>query len=473
MKQTILLATAIIAFGAQAMAQTANRNPFMQKEHQNEVTRRIFQQQLQTNIWAKTTGSGQRLMSITTLHQNVVSDSTYFTWGGNRELEHFSNPLDITNGSIGFRSGDQNFNTKLGFIGRYPIFKPDTAIFYRDLSSVPQTFGLFSIYNTANFINYQLQFGVPFYSSYTNITYTSSNSISSIEVFTDTTILQTGGYALDDATFSYYDSNSRLFKDSVVYYLFSVPQYYLHEYFYDSFGNDTAVLTSFSQNGSPISYIQRTHYGYNQAGQLSLIEFYELPQDILTYRGSYTYTGLNTYPNTENYVGYSILGTVNFSKSIVYDFNASGDVIHGYGQNFDNFSVNPLDSIRYNITYNTFNNPVSLIADVKPDGSTNWMNNAYKYNYRYYVTQGIETPKSEKTIALYPNPSSNEITLQIDETQSATATVQVLDAMGRTVQVYNMKGGSLKMNVGNLASGIYTVQYQSNTAKGSAKLVRE
>jgi uncharacterized protein YegP (UPF0339 family) len=70
------------------------------------------------------------------------------------------------------------------------------------------------------------------------------------------------------------------------------------------------------------------------------------------------------------------------------------------------------------------------------------------------------------TISVYPNPTFNELNIDIYTTKAENATVKILDMSGRILKEIQTKlvvgANSIQTNIGELATGIYTVQILEN-----------
>ncbi|MEO8088351.1 MAG: T9SS type A sorting domain-containing protein, partial [Bacteroidota bacterium] len=77
-----------------------------------------------------------------------------------------------------------------------------------------------------------------------------------------------------------------------------------------------------------------------------------------------------------------------------------------------------------------------------------------------------------KTYNLYPNPTSGIVTLNL-KSKSSTATVQVIDVMGKLVYSQNCSGTMIKksFDFSALAKGIYSLVIISANEKTTEKLV--
>ena len=71
---------------------------------------------------------------------------------------------------------------------------------------------------------------------------------------------------------------------------------------------------------------------------------------------------------------------------------------------------------------------------------------------------------SNVNVALYPNPASNQITIQTD---AAMDNVAIVDRMGRMIGSYTAIGNETKVNVSALSAGIYVAKINLKSGLGS------
>jgi hypothetical protein len=67
---------------------------------------------------------------------------------------------------------------------------------------------------------------------------------------------------------------------------------------------------------------------------------------------------------------------------------------------------------------------------------------------------------------VYPNPTSNELNIDIYTTKAENSTIKILDMSGRILKEIQTKlfvgANSIQTNISELATGIYTVQILEN-----------
>lgn len=88
---------------------------------------------------------------------------------------------------------------------------------------------------------------------------------------------------------------------------------------------------------------------------------------------------------------------------------------------------------------------------------------------QYFTTggaiTGIENVKVKDnsiSIAAYPNPAQDHVTVVLNGVESAKGQLQVIDGQGRVVLVQKANGFENNINLGGLSNGIYTVIYKDD-----------
>jgi len=66
---------------------------------------------------------------------------------------------------------------------------------------------------------------------------------------------------------------------------------------------------------------------------------------------------------------------------------------------------------------------------------------------------------STLSISAYPNPAQNDVTVNINGTQTVKGTLSIIDALGRVVLQQSCTANMLQLNTGNLVNGLYTILF--------------
>lgn len=86
----------------------------------------------------------------------------------------------------------------------------------------------------------------------------------------------------------------------------------------------------------------------------------------------------------------------------------------------------------------------------------------------YTVTVGtsteIEEEKMKQQVSVYPNPASNQLTVNLKPIMENAPNVYLMDVLGKTVKTYgNVTTSSVAMNVSELPKGAYFVKIVTDT----------
>lgn len=91
------------------------------------------------------------------------------------------------------------------------------------------------------------------------------------------------------------------------------------------------------------------------------------------------------------------------------------------------------------------------------------------------VVSGIEDLNNVSSLSLFPNPTTNNATLEVAVKETTEATITVTDVMGRTLQLMNeqlVNGvNRLQISTSNFAGGIYFVTVKNGTHSNTIRMV--
>jgi len=72
-----------------------------------------------------------------------------------------------------------------------------------------------------------------------------------------------------------------------------------------------------------------------------------------------------------------------------------------------------------------------------------------------YVGIGLEIAPTESAIQIYPNPTTSELRITVDDARLADMQWQLYDALGREVLQLTLAAGENLVSVGHLPEGVY------------------
>ncbi len=103
-------------------------------------------------------------------------------------------------------------------------------------------------------------------------------------------------------------------------------------------------------------------------------------------------------------------------------------------------------------------------------GTSNWGNDLYIDNIQIIGDKivGVEENPLEGKITMYPNPATEEVTIDTDFDHNTTASITVFDVTGRQVAVvannqeFSAGASKTKWNCSNAPQGVYTIKVRTN-----------
>jgi photosystem II stability/assembly factor-like uncharacterized protein len=86
---------------------------------------------------------------------------------------------------------------------------------------------------------------------------------------------------------------------------------------------------------------------------------------------------------------------------------------------------------------------------------------------------GIESIDNETSFAVYPNPATNTITIEVNGTNNSAGQIIVYDLLGNLVQTNEMKQGNsrISLDVSQWAEGVYLIQWQHDGVLETRRVV--
>jgi hypothetical protein len=153
-------------------------------------------------------------------------------------------------------------------------------------------------------------------------------------------------------------------------------------------------------------------------------------------------------------------------------------------------TTSELNNAHFNVLYSNDGKNFSRLTSVNSkatSGNSNVVlnysaeNNMPKLGHNYYKLEQVDIDGKSlissqvvdlmwgvngSTISVYPNPTSNELNIDIYTTKAENSTIKILDMSGRILKEIQTKlfvgANSIQTNIGELATGIYTVQILEN-----------
>jgi hypothetical protein len=93
-----------------------------------------------------------------------------------------------------------------------------------------------------------------------------------------------------------------------------------------------------------------------------------------------------------------------------------------------------------------------------------------------YVAVGLKDLKLDNSFAMFPNPAKENLTIKLQNSSNANCTVDIVNAIGQTVQTNSLGNDSEILNtisISNLTSGMYLVKTTLGDKVSATKLIKE
>lgn len=98
--------------------------------------------------------------------------------------------------------------------------------------------------------------------------------------------------------------------------------------------------------------------------------------------------------------------------------------------------------------------------------------NFYKGDPGTVISVGEKASISDK-ILVYPNPTNNQITLDVGNNSLENASVEVIDLMGRTIYQSNLNASKVVINLDGQSQGIYFVKFVNQTGSEVIRVIKK
>ncbi len=186
-----------------------------------------------------------------------------------------------------------------------------------------------------------------------------------------------------------------------------------------------------------------------------------------------TWTATNPDNNTSSFTQTVIVADVPIAH-ITYQ-KLTGQLFH-FQDSSENFptmhtwswgdgTTNPFNVTSVNKTYSSNGTKMVILTVSNVFGSD-------KDTAFVNVTIGINDPEFEKTISVYPNPTSGVVNIEMGSNSTDDATATVYNALGEiATEATALKGSKTQLNLSNLAPGVYMLKIQTASGKNAVKQI--
>lgn len=229
---------------------------------------------------------------------------------------------------------------------------------------------------------------------------------------------------------------------------------------------------------SNISQVSDAHSG-NWAIRGEVVNFFGDP--VAPFAQSSVDSGFLVTQNYSNMTFWYKAGlTGNDILNIGMYFNDSSGALCAYGGTFLNQSTNTYTLVNVPITGNLTSPAWGRILFTIDDSLGNGSGSIGSWFEAddITLTNAVAIPESdqESRLAVFPNPASDEILISVPENQGEILRTEILDVSGKIVKSRNNAGmgyPSLRLNVEDLAGGVYMIRAMTGTDVLTRKIIIE
>jgi len=87
------------------------------------------------------------------------------------------------------------------------------------------------------------------------------------------------------------------------------------------------------------------------------------------------------------------------------------------------------------------------------------------------ITSTLEQTVKNTLFKLYPNPASDEVSLNIDNTNNTNLTLNIYNVTGKLINSETLQQNQQQIDIGNLNNGIYLIEIKSKKWTEKQKLI--
>lgn len=115
--------------------------------------------------------------------------------------------------------------------------------------------------------------------------------------------------------------------------------------------------------------------------------------------------------------------------------------------------------------------PTSNIVYTVTGTDINGCQNSLNYALTVNVCEGLKENTLMAGLSVYPNPTNSELNVELNN--ASVKSIMILDLTGRVVSSVNSDSQVTKVNMSNLANGVYYVRISSDNATSVVKVVKQ
>jgi hypothetical protein len=153
-----------------------------------------------------------------------------------------------------------------------------------------------------------------------------------------------------------------------------------------------------------------------------------------------------------------------------YTYNSNGQRTEVLGEYYDQYSMIWFRSYTYSYTYDENGNRTEFIYRIWDEPNGEWINFYKESSYWSEFELFAINENTWLNARIYPNPASNEVQIQVDETiKSGTCSLMALD--GKMIFKTQFSGNTLWFSTGFLQPGNYIVIIETEMGYNSQNLI--
>ena len=155
---------------------------------------------------------------------------------------------------------------------------------------------------------------------------------------------------------------------------------------------------------------------------------------------------------------------------------------NGYIYKFGNIDGNLAGTFSIDSSYlNIWEGITSYVnlADVTNDGNLDMLVGNYSGGVAFYkgdtsaVVISVKENKIISELGIYPNPTKNNITLDLGNNDINNARIEITDLLGKTIYYQKVSEKKITLSLGNYSRGVYLIKFSNNIGSKVYKVVKE
>jgi len=161
--------------------------------------------------------------------------------------------------------------------------------------------------------------------------------------------------------------------------------------------------------------------------------------------------------------------TVHVNYPTVVVVNTSGDTVGNINNNFYLFAQLPGDTVTHVIPTSLDSLPTGFTCSVYFTDQV-W-DTTYMFSYPMSCTVGINEAYVTGSINVYPNPATDNITIDMKKPANQQARITIYDITGKELKSYSTPDDRLSINRDGLENGMYFITVVTNKQRYTSKLI--